>query len=206
MTDGARTDLPFQVIVITDWGLDELPRRVARALEAGPGVAVQHRHPGVGDRQFHEEAVQLAQVCRAAGATLFVSRRLDVALAVDAHLHLPAYGLRPADVRPHLKDKLVSVAVHDEAEARDAAGADLALVSPVFAPGSKPTDTRPPLGPDGFHRLAQALPCPALALGGLDAARAGLLRDAAGFAVVSAVLAAADPRVACAALLAAGRR
>lgn len=194
--------LPFRLLLITDWGLDDLPGRVARALEAGPGIAVQHRHPGVSDRQFFDEAVRLAEVCRAAGAPLFVSRRLDVALAVDAHLHLPAYALRAADVRPHLPaGRLVSVAVHDEAEALAAAGADLALVSPVFAPGSKPTDTRPTLGPEGFHRLASAVPCPAFALGGLDAARAQQLSGAAGVAVVSSVLAAADPRGACRGLL-----
>lgn len=195
--------LPFRLLLITDWGLDDLPGRVARALEAGPGVAVQHRHPGVSDRQFFDEAVRLADVCRAADAPLFVSRRLDVALAVGAHLHLPAYALRVADVRPHLPaGRLVSVAVHDEAEARAAEGAELALVSPVFSPGSKPTDTRPTLGPAGFFRLAGALPCPAFALGGLDAARATRLPGVAGVAVISSVLAAADPRDAGRALLA----
>lgn len=195
--------LPFRLLLITDWGLGDLPGRVARALEAGPGVAVQHRHPGVGDRQFFDEATRLAEVCRAAGAPLFISRRLDVALAVGAHLHLPAYALRVADVRPHLPEgRLVSVAVHDDAEARAAASADLALVSPVFAPGSKPTDTRPTLGPDGLRRLAESLPCPAFALGGIDAARARQLSGTAGFAVVSSVLAAADPRDACRTLLA----
>lgn len=193
--------LPFRLLLITDWGLEDLPGRVARALEAGPGIAVQHRHPGVSDRQFFEEAQQLSRVCRAAGAPFFVSRRLDVALALDAHLHLPAYALRVADVRPHLPaGRLVSVAVHDEVEAQAAAGADLALVSPVFAPGSKPGDGRPTLGPEGFHRLASALPCPAFALGGIDAARARQLFSAAGLAVVSSVLAAADPLAACRAL------
>lgn len=193
--------LPFRIVLVTDWSLDDLPGRVARALEAGPGVAVQHRHPGVSDRQLLDEARRLADVCRAAGAPLFASRRLDVALAVDAHLHLPAYALRVADVRPRLPAGcLVSVAVHDEAEARAAHGADLALVSPVYAPGSKPTDTRPTLGPDGFRRLAAALPCPAFALGGLDADRARQLA-APGVAVISAVLAAADPRAACRELL-----
>ncbi|MEW6433692.1 MAG: thiamine phosphate synthase [Myxococcota bacterium] len=194
--------LPFRIVLVTDWSLDDLPGRVARALEAGPGVAVQHRHPGASDRQLLEEALRLADVCRAAGAPLFVSRRLDVALALDAHLHLPAYALRVADVRPRLPaGRLVSVAIHDEAEALAARGADFALVSPVYAPGSKPTDTRPTLGPDGFRRLAAALPCPAFALGGLDASRARALAPVAGAAVVSAVLAAADPLEACRAML-----
>ncbi|MEW5738272.1 MAG: thiamine phosphate synthase [Myxococcota bacterium] len=193
--------LPFRLVVITDWRLPDLPARVARALEAGPGIAVQHRHPGATDRQFFDEATALAPLCAKANAPLFVNRRLDVALAVGAHLHLPATGLRVADVRPFLPGKWISVAVHDEAEARDAAGADLALVSPVFPPGSKPEDTRPTLGADGLIRLAQGLP-PTFALGGIDAARLRTLGPIAGAAVISAVLAAEDPRDSAAQLLA----
>jgi thiamine-phosphate pyrophosphorylase len=104
-------------------------------------------------------------------------------------------------VRPHLPEgRLVSVAVHDEQEARRARGADLALVSPVFPPGSKPDDTRPTLGPEGFRKLASALPCPALALGGITPERALLLGGAAGFAVISGVLEAEEPGAAARAL------
>ncbi|GMU58339.1 MAG: thiamine-phosphate synthase [Myxococcaceae bacterium] len=198
--------LPFRLLLITDWRLADLPARIARALEAGPGIAVQHRHPGAADRLFYEEALQLAQACAKAQAPLFINRRLDVALAVGAHLHLPSTGLRIADARPLLPGRLISVAVHDEDEARAATGADLALVSPVFAPGSKPLDTRPPLGAPGWNRLCALLPCPAFALGGVDAGRVPTLGDLPGAAVISAVLGADDPREACAALLLALRR
>ena len=126
-----------------------------------------------------------------------------MALLVGAHLHLPAGGLTPSDVRPLLPPgRLVSLAVHDAAEARLAQGADLALVSPVYAPGSKPGDTRAQLGPEGFQRLTEVLPCPALALGGITPERAATLRSAAGFAVISAVLEAPKPTEAARALLA----
>ncbi|MFY0566655.1 thiamine phosphate synthase [Archangium lansingense] len=183
-------------MVITDWRLprERLLTALERALEVGPQVAVQHRHPEAPTRQFLEEARLLAELCRARGNPLFVNGRLDVALLVGAHLHLPAAGLTPAGIRPHLPPgRQVSVAVHDEQEARRAQGANLALVSPVFSPGSKPEDTRPTLGPEGFRKLAAALPCPALALGGLTPERASLLTGAAGFAVISAVLEAEDP-------------
>jgi thiamine-phosphate pyrophosphorylase len=178
-----------------------------RALDAGPEVAVQHRHPDAPGRLFLEEARLVAALCHARGHSLFVNGRLDVALLVGAHLHLPAGGLSPADVRPLLPSgRLVSVAVHDGEEARLAQGADLALVSPVYAPGSKPGDTRAQLGPEGFRRLAEALPCPALALGGITPERTASLPGAAGFAVISAVLEAEDPAQAARALLAHGRR
>jgi len=192
-----------RLVVITDWRLprERLLTALERALEVGPEVAVQHRHPEAPVRQFLEEARVLAGLCRARGNPLFINGRLDVALLVGAHLHLPAGGLTPEDVRPHLPEgRLVSVAVHDEAEARAARGADLALVSPVFSPGSKPGDTRPTLGPEGFQKLAALLPCPALALGGITPESAAQLHGAKGFAVISGVLEAEDPAAAARAL------
>jgi thiamine-phosphate pyrophosphorylase len=127
-----------------------------------------------------------------------------VALLVGAHLHLPTMGPTVEDVRPHLPaGRQVSVAVHDASEARLARGADLALVSPVYAPGSKPGDIRPRLGPEGFRALAALLPCPSLALGGITPERAAGLPGAHGFAVISAVLEAADPTAVARALLSA---
>ncbi len=193
-----------RLIVITDWRLPRarLLEALERALEAGPEVAVQHRHPEAPARAFLEEASWLAALCRKRGNPLFVNGRLDVALLVDAHLHLPASGLAVEDVRPHLSaGRWVSVAVHDAEEARLAQGADLALVSPVYTPGSKPADTRPTLGPEGFQALAAVLPCPALALGGVTPERAARLTGAQGFAVISAVLEAEDPAAVARALL-----
>jgi len=185
-----------RLVVITDWRLprEQLLHALDAALGAGPGVAVQHRHPQAPVRLFLEEARVLAALCARHGSPLFVNGRLDVALRVEAHLHLPAGGLRPPDVRPLLPaGRLVSAAVHDVREAGEAAGADLALVSPVYSPGSKPEDTRTPLGPGGYRALRAALPCPALALGGIDVESAQALGPAAGYAVISAVLGAAEP-------------
>ncbi|MCP3103413.1 thiamine phosphate synthase [Myxococcus sp. K15C18031901] len=197
------TPLP-RLVVVTDWRLptDALLRALERALEAGPDVAIQHRHPEAPTRQFLAEARMLASLCQARGNPLFVNGRLDVALLVGAHLHLAASGPVPAEVRPHLPPgRLVSMAVHDAREARAAAGADLALVSPVFAPGSKPGDTRATLGLEGFLAVSRALACPALALGGITPERARQVPGAAGFAVISAVLEAEDPADAARSLL-----
>ena len=102
-----------RLVVVTDWRLprERLLWALEDALDAGPGVAVQHRHPEAPVRLFLEEARLLAALCERRGRTLFVNGRLDVALLVGAHLHLPAGGLRPADVRPLLPaGRLVSVA------------------------------------------------------------------------------------------------
>ena len=195
-----------RLIVITDWSLprEALLARLERALSAGPEVAVQHRHPEAPTRRFLEEARALHALCARRGNPLFINGRLDVALLLGAHLHLPSEGLLPAEARPFLKPGTwLSLAVHGEADAEAARGADFALVSPVFPPGSKPSDIRPTLGVEGFFALAQRLPCPAYALGGVDAERAAQLRGAAGAAAITPVLNAADPERAAREILAA---
>lgn len=183
-----------KLLVITDWSLGEEPllRQLEAALGAGPFVAVQHRNPGATARVYFEQGRRLKALCDRFGAPLFVSARLDIALALDAHLHLPAAALEPAQVRTRMPSgRWVCVAVHNEEEAARAGGADLALVSPVFVTASKPGAVA--LGAEGFARLARALPCPAYALGGMTPGRLSGLADVAGAAAISAVLQAADP-------------
>lgn len=202
------SDLPL-LIVITDWQIPapKLMESLESVLSLGPEVALQHRHPGASDRSFFEEGERLAKLCRPLGNPLFVNGRLDIALLLGAHLHLPARGIGVGEVRRHLpRGTWVSAAVHDRDEALEATGADLALVSPVFAPGSKPTDRRPPLGPEGFARLAQATPCPAFALGGIGPANASDVVGASGFSAISSVLKSSDPIAAARDLLSAARR
>lgn len=190
------------LVIITDWSIDDLLERIDDALAAGPRIAVQHRGPQLTGRALYELGLKLLQVCRRHGAWLFINGRLDVALALNAHLHLPASGMPVSLARQHLPPaSLLSVAVHDEREAATAAGADFALVSPVFSPHSKPHDTRQPLGKAGFTALARTLACPAFALGGIDSEH--LVAGAAGLACISGVLQASSPRAAAKALLAA---
>jgi thiamine-phosphate pyrophosphorylase len=200
-------DLPL-LIVITDWQIPgpSLLDALKWALSIGPEVALQHRHPGASDRLFFEEGERLAELCRRLGNPLFVNGRLDVALLLGAHLHLPARGIKVADARPHLPTGTwISVAVHDGDEALDASGADLALVGPVFAPGSKPTDARPQLGPEGFARLMEKTPCRSFALGGIAPGNGARVRGAFGLAAISSVLKDRDPKSAASALLSVAR-
>jgi len=194
-----------RLIVLTDWTLPE--ERHRSALEAlarlGPEVCLQHRDPGAPVRTFLERARWLAGLTRAGGAQLAINGRLDLALLVGAHLHLPVEAPRPREVRAHLPaDRWISAAVHATAELAEAAGADAFLVSPVHPPGSKPGDVRPPLGAEGFDRLARAAaPVPCFALGGLTPERTAALRSPWGIAVQSAVLQALDPAAAARAFL-----
>jgi thiamine-phosphate pyrophosphorylase len=196
--------LPFRLVLITDWALPDCVDRIREALRAGPGIAVQHRHPGATDRQFYQEGLRLKDAC--GDAPLFVNGRLDVALALDAHLHLTERSLLAADVRPRLGSRWLSASWHPGPHpgplpaAQGEGDVDLFLVSPVFDPLSKPRE-RAPLGVEAFHRSAKSTATPCFALGGITAARIAELRPVAGVAVIGEVMHAASPAHAAEALL-----
>lgn len=194
----------MRLLLVTDWSMGEqrLLAALKEACALGPEVAVQHRHPDAPTRPFLAEARTLAALCARVGNPLFINGRLDVALLVGAHLHLPVDAPTPAEVRPHLPPgRWVSAAVHDEAELERASGADLLLLSPVFTPSSKSGSPRPTLGREGYARLRAVSACPTLALGGIRAELLAALGPVEGVAVQAAVLRAADPRGAAEALL-----
>lgn len=170
----------------------------------GPNLCIQHREPGAPVRRFLERARWLAALTARTGAQLAVNGRLDVALLVGAHLHLPFDAPRAREVRHWLPSgRWISAAVHSAAELAEARGCDAVLLSPVFAPGSKPGDARPPLGPEGFALLARlASPLPCFALGGMTPGRLATLAGCQGAAVQSGVLRAPDPAAVAGAFLA----
>ncbi len=162
----------------------------------GPDVCIQHRDPAAPVRQFLDRARWLAGLVAGTGTQLAVNGRLDIALLVGAHLHLPVDAPRPRDVRSHLPpERWISAAVHSLEELREARGADALLISPVHTPGSKPGDVRPPLGTAGFDRLASAAaPTACYPLGGMTPPRLRMLRGVHGVAVQSAILRAPLPQ------------
>jgi thiamine-phosphate pyrophosphorylase len=195
-----------RLIVVTDWSLPEASHWAALEAVAGlgPEVAIQHRDPGAPVRTFLERGRRLLGLCRTSGAQLCINGRLEVAVVLGTHLHLPVDGPRPAEARPFLvPERWISAAVHSEQELLAASGADCVLLSPVFAPGSKPADLRPPLGMEGFRALSVRASVPAYALGGMTADRVRALGPCAGVAAQSAVLGAPDPASSARAILAA---
>jgi thiamine-phosphate pyrophosphorylase len=119
-----------------------LARRLAPAF--GPGLVLHGRHPDA----------------------------LALAAAGGFGLHLPA-GVDAGAARARTAG-LLGQSCHgpEELAAAARAGCDYALLSPIFAPHSKPADPRRPLGIDGLARACADPPLPVLALGGLDPERA----------------------------------
>lgn len=133
--------------------------------------------------------------------------RVDVALAVGADgVHLGEAGLPISAARTVAAGRngfLIGRSVHsvEGAAAAAAAGADYLLVGTIYATASHPGE--PPAGPALLAQVRARVSCPLYAIGGITAANAGecLAAGADGVAVLSAILAAADPEAAAQALV-----
>ncbi|HPT16053.1 MAG TPA: thiamine phosphate synthase [Kiritimatiellia bacterium] len=178
---------------------------VVRAAVAGGVTCVQLREKEISAREFAAAARELLALLRPLGVPLIVNDRIDVALAAGADgVHVGQQDLSVADARrlgpPGWIVGVSAESVADAARAeRD--GADYVGASPVFATPTK-TDHAPPLGLDGLRALRAATKLPLVAIGGLHAgnARETIRAGADGLAVVSAIVAADDPRAAAAEL------
>jgi len=143
-----------------------------------------------------EVAQAVALAARARGLVLLIGGAGRAALALGAGLHVPDRAAT-AHLLPFLRNRRgrwLSLAVHGRAGVARARRlrADVALVSPAFPTASHPGASA--LGPLRWAALARALPCPAVALGGMDARRARRLprRCCAGWAAIGAWAGAAD--------------
>jgi len=179
---GVRSRLPA-FIYIADRGRTGDPGAVVERLPAGGAVLL--RDYAARDRQA--VARRLARTCRRRRLAFIVAGDERLARAVGADgLHLPEHRTlhRPAAVRR--PGTIMTAAAHDLTALRRAAaaGADAALVSPVFPTASHP-DART-LGPVRLAALARRSALPVYALGGIDARTAARLRGT-GVAGIAAI-------------------
>jgi thiamine-phosphate pyrophosphorylase len=169
----------------------DLPATVERALHGG-AKWVLLREKDMTQPARLDLARQLKAQTNRHSAHLGVNSDVATARSVGAEgLHLPAGELsHPA------AGLLLGVSAHDAREAEEAvaAGADYLLLAPIFVTESKPMH-RPALGLAGLRAIAEMVPIPVIALGGITPERASacLQAGAAGVASMGAIMRAADP-------------
>jgi thiamine-phosphate pyrophosphorylase len=199
-SDEARAALAaVRVMLVTDASYDDaalVACAAAASAALGPAFAVQLRDKVRPDPDLVPLAVALRRATAAAGALFFVNGRPDLARSVGADgVHAGAGGPPIAALRAAWPQALLTAPSHsdDELRAALAAGADGALVSPLFVTPGK----GPPRGVEalGAARALAGPDVPLFGLGGVSRANAaGLGRaGATGVAVVRALLAAKNP-------------
>lgn len=197
-----KPDIDYTLYLVTDRDLMSTPTiedAVRQACEGGTTL-VQLREKHAGFDEFVEIARSVKAVCDEFGVPLIINDAVDVALAVDAAgVHVGQDDMPVEEVRKLVgPDKIVGVSASDLQEAIDAqaGGADyLGVGAMTFTP------TKPDAKVTSFEELEEILDTvniPCVVIGGIGAksipAYKGL--PLAGYAVVSAIMAAPDVRVA----------
>lgn len=176
----------------------------------GGVTLVQLREKEAGGREMVEEAQALLKVTRRYGIPLIINDRLDVALAVGAEgVHLGQEDIPCRLARQILgPEKIIGVSAStvEEAVQAERDGADYLGVGAVFPTGTK-ADAGEAIGLDVLAAIKARVKIPVVAIGGINAANAAQVAATGvdGLAVVSAIVAAADPEEAARRLLAAFR-
>ena len=194
----ANDDPRLRLVAITDDLRDGANGLVTRALSAERGGATMLLL-----RLKHADAHALVEVGRALIAALHmpvvVSERLDVALAIGAAgVHLNSLSMPVIAVRTQVPAAfLIGGSISTATDLDRAAAADYVTIGPVVGAGATS------IGLEGFRRLSFACGRPAIAVGGIDAESAAVVRaaGASGVAVIRSVLGAADPEAAAAQLV-----
>jgi 8-oxo-dGTP diphosphatase len=149
---------------------------ISRMLAGGERL-FQLRLPQMPPAALARLAREVGALCRPFEAKVLVNADWCLAAEMDGiGVHLPARLAATLETRPLAADRWVGVSCHDADELAHASriGADFAVLSPLAPTPSHPG--APPLGWNGFGRLASASPLPVYALGGvgrgdLDCAR-----------------------------------
>ena len=198
--------------LITDRGQTQ-GRPLLEVLESafrGGVRAVQVREKDLCGRELYELCDRVRTLAGAYGAKVLVNDRIDLALALDLDgVHLGVEGFPVAEARNLLgPDRLIGASTHSLAEALAAeqAGADFITFGPVYATPSK-AGYGPPVGLKALQEAVRAVAVPVFALGGVGLSNLHEVRSAGpfGIAMISAILAADDPKDAAGSLLAAWR-
>ncbi len=122
---------------LAECGLDVA--EFAEALLDGGARLLQFRHKGAYGAERFEQLHHVAALCRDAGAQLIVNDRADLAVLVDAGLHVGQGDLEPAQARSVIGRALLGLSTGGIEQMRAAAAepVDYVALGPIFATSSK---------------------------------------------------------------------
>jgi thiamine-phosphate pyrophosphorylase len=118
-------------------------------LDAGAQI-LQIRHKGHWTRDLFVEAVDVARLCASAGVTLIVNDRADIALLLNAGLHVGQDDIPPRDARRLMGTATLGYSTHnaEQLAAASQEPVDYLAIGPIFA-------TRSKINPDPVVRVSR---------------------------------------------------
>jgi thiamine-phosphate pyrophosphorylase len=150
-----------------------LPAAAAAFLEGGAGI-LQFRHKGHWSRDTFGAAQEIAGRCGEAGVPFIVDDRADIAMLLEAGLHVGQDDLTPRDARRLMGPRaIVGFSSHNAAQLVAAAAepVDYVALGPVFATISK-RNPDPVVGVPEVRRVRALIEKPLVAIGGITAENA----------------------------------
>ncbi|MDT8442042.1 MAG: thiamine phosphate synthase [Desulfuromonadales bacterium] len=202
--------IDFSLYLITDRHQVAAGQSLVSAVDAalrGGVRAMQLREKDLPARELLPLAEELRVLTRRHHARLLINDRIDVALAVEADgVHLGEHSLPVATARKLLgPQRTIGVSTHSLADiaAATEGGADFVTFGPVFATPSKAAYGAP-VGLAALRQACRQTALPVFALGGIKSGHRQVIAGtgAAGIALISAIIAAADPTTAARSFLA----
>ena len=178
---------------------------IEQALQGGV-PAIQLREKDLASRELFYLAERAKALCTKYRAALFINDRIDVALAVEADgVQVGKASIPVATARELLgESKLIGFSAHSLREAQDARrdGADFIIFGPVYFTPSK-AGYGQPQGLKALAEIVKGVPAAVYAIGGIKLENVASIRQAGahGVALISAILAADEPRQAAEELL-----
>jgi thiamine-phosphate pyrophosphorylase len=149
-------------------------RSAAAAFLEGGAAILQIRHKLHWSRAIFDDTRQIAALCREAGAQFVVNDRADIAMLVDAGLHVGQDDLSPRDARKLMgRDAMIGYSSHNVNQLCAAGGepVDYVALGPVYATASK-RNPDPVVGVEEVRRCRALIEKPLVAIGGITAENA----------------------------------
>ena len=196
----------YTLYLVTDRQLmscDSLTEAVEQAILGGCTM-IQLREKELSSLEFYNQAVAVKQVTDKYHIPLIINDRIDIAMAVQATgVHIGQHDLPAAAVRKIIgENMLLGVSASSIAEAIQAQqdGADYLGVGAMFPTGTK-TDADS-VSMEELQKIRTAVSLPIVVIGGINKGNAGRFKPMGidGLAVVSAIIAQSDIKVAAAEL------
>jgi thiamine-phosphate pyrophosphorylase len=168
-----------------------LERAAAAFLEGGAEI-LQLRHKEHWSRAVFDAAREIARMCREAGALFMVDDRADIAMLLEAGLHVGQDDLPPRDARRLMgADAVIGFSSHNAPQVCAAGGEPVSYVAfgPVFPTASK-RNPDPATGIETVKACRALVDKPLVAIGGItrETARAVLAAGADSVAVIGDLL------------------
>lgn len=195
-----RKDLDVTLYLVTDSSYHtekSLLRTVEEACKGGVTL-VQLREKNKGGREYLDKAFKVKEITDRYNVPLIIDDRVDVALACDAAgVHVGASDIPVAVARKLMgPDKIVGATAKTVEAAVKAYedGADYLGVGAIYPTTTKVVTILTKVST--LKDICEAVPIPAVAIGGLNAGNMDVLEGAgmSGMAVVSAIMKAEDPK------------